>query len=171
LDGWKRHREGPERFDDRGHREHRVHHDRQLSFQPACQTTRGLLKSIRLVGNTSRTPKKRAARLGQRRTVRNVSTTLIQPGSEFKLNSMASVGFSDGLGAWLPAVAVRGSAHHRAWVRVASRNGTQWRQPSKRKAAETVVTDTMPGRRKARGRSVTSKRPWSAFRRLWAWGD
>jgi hypothetical protein len=38
-----------------------------------------------------------------------------------------------------------------------SRNGTQWRQPSKRKATETVVTDTMPGRRKARGRPVDLK--------------
>ena len=103
----------------------------------------------------------------------NVSTTLIQPGSEFKLNSTASVRsiLSGRLGAYLLGAALRGSAYHRAWVRVALRNGTQWGQPSKRKAAETVVTDTMPGRRKARGRAVTSKRPWPAFRRLLAWVD
>ena len=88
-----------------------------------------------------------------------MSTTLIQPGSEFKLNSTASVRsiLSGRLGAYLLGAALRGSACHRAWVRVALRNGTQWGQPSKRKAAETVVTDTMPGRRKARGRPVDLK--------------
>ena len=94
-----------------------------------------------------------------------MSTTLIQPGSEFKLNSTASVRsiLSGRLGTYLLGAALRGSAYHRAWVRVALRNGTQWGQPSKRKAAETVVTDTMPGRGKARGRAVTSKRPWASI--------
>jgi len=51
---------------------------------------------------------------------RNVSTTLIQPGSEFKLNSTASVRsvFRCALRV-ATGPALRGSAHHRAWVRVA----------------------------------------------------
>ena len=72
---------------------------------------------------------------------RNVSTTLIQPGSEFKL----------GYEAWIErgrtgrvrqrfvlAAAIRGSARRRAWVRVALRNGTQWRRPLECRAADTV---------------------------------
>ena len=34
--------------------------------------------------------------------------------------------------------AVRGSERRRAWVRIALRNGMQWRQPIERRAAETV---------------------------------
>src|ERR1019366_1003994 len=38
------------------------------------------------------------------------------------------------------AAAIRGSARRRAWVRVALRNGTQWRRPLEYRAADTVDT-------------------------------
>ena len=62
---------------------------------------------------------------------RNVSTTLIQPGSEFKLCCFvlcrAERDFAQTL-------AFQGSDRRRAWVRAALRDGSQWSRPMRRSA-------------------------------------
>ena len=63
---------------------------------------------------------------------RNVSTTLIQPGLEFKLGYEALIERRRAVRVRQRLVlvgAIRGSARRRAGGRVALRNGTQWRQP------------------------------------------
>lgn len=47
---------------------------------------------------------------------------------------------------------VRGSERRRAWVRIALRNGTQWRQPIEHRAAETVDASCGAGTEEGRGR-------------------
>jgi hypothetical protein len=64
--------------------------------------------------------------------LRNVSTTLIQPGLEFKLGYEALIERRRAVRVRQRLVlvgAIRGSARRRAGGRVALRNGTQWRQP------------------------------------------
>ena len=104
---------------------------------------------------------------------RNVSTTLIQPGSEFRLGSSVSIErLLCGQAGWRfvrawsledRTAVVRGSA--RRYVTERS-GGGPWSEGRRRLSIPVAV----PGRRKARVGSMTSREPGSAFRRcFWAW--
>ena len=93
---------------------------------------------------------------------RNVSTTLIHPGSEFKLyfrTSIERLSAGQVYRLFALGLADRSLNRRRAWIRMALRNETQWKP-----AQETwrdgrrrpLFPKTMPGRGKARAVSLTS---------------
>jgi hypothetical protein len=94
--------------------------------------------------------------------LRNVSTTLIHPGSEFKLcfrTSIERLSAGQVYRLFALGLADRRLNRRRAWTRMALRNETQWKpaQETWREGRRRPsFPKTMPGRGKARAVSLTS---------------
>ena len=103
-------------------------HVREILGRPM----KGLKKTIQqlMVIATNRNCPELATKGGRFVDLRNVSTTLIHPGSEFKLGCCPSIErLSAGQDCRLfaPALADRRLNRRRAWARMALRNETQWK--------------------------------------------